>query len=134
MFTLTEVGGEFVNASGDTGSFTGARKADDGVHAGNAGYYGGTCDGFFEGSAFAILAADGSLFFYTIDNPAFPTSDGDGGGFGTLSAANGVTGTTVPNGLSVSGSLDPSTKVLTGSYGAGGTTLGTFRLTRQVVP
>lgn len=133
-FATTGVTGTFVNSSGGSGSFTGDRKADVGIHAKDAGYYVGTYSGLFQGSAHAILAADGSLFFYTIDDPTSPTADGDGGGFGTINAANSLSGTTVPNGLAVTGTLNPTTAVLTGSYKAGGTTLGTFTLTRKWLP
>ncbi len=134
VFTLTGVTGTFVNSDGISGSLEGSRKADSGIQAGNAGYYAGTYDGLFQGSAFAVLAADGSLFFYTIDDPASPTADGDGGGFASVNAANALSGTTVPNGLTVTGSLNPATAVLTGTYGLGGAAFGTFRLTRTVTP
>jgi hypothetical protein len=134
VFTTTGVTGTFVNSDGLPGSFEGSRKADSGIQAGNAGYYAGTYDGLFQGSAFAVLAADGSLFFYTIDDPASPTADGDGGGFASVNAANALSGTTVPNGLTVTGNLNPATAVLSGSYGLGGAAFGTFRLTRTVTP
>lgn len=133
-FTSSSVNGTFVNSTGGTGGFSGNRKSDTGTHANNAGYYSGTYSGQFQGSAFAILAADGSIFFYTIDNPNFPTSDGDGGGFGTINVANSFSGTTVPLGLTVSGNLDTTTKTLSGTYRSGGTTLGTFSLTRSLTP
>lgn len=133
-FTSTNVNGTFVNSSGGTGGFRGNRKSDTGTHANNAGYYTGTYSGQFQGSAFAILAADGSIFFYTIDNPTSPTADGDGGGFGTINAANSFSGTTVPVGLTVSGTLNTTTKVLSGAYRSGSTTLGSFTLARTSTP
>lgn len=133
-FTSSNVNGTFVNSTGGTGGFSGNRKSDTGTHANNAGYYTGTYSGQFQGSAFAVLAADGSIFFYTIDNPTSPTAEGDGGGFGTINAANSFSGTTVPLGLTVSGTLNTPTKVISGSYRMGSTTLGTFSLTRSSTP
>ena len=63
-----------------------------------------------------------------------PTADGDGGGFGTIDAANVLSGTTVPNGLKLTGTLNATTSVLTGSYGMGDITLGTFRVARTGTP
>jgi len=133
---ITEAGisGTFVNSTGGSGSFRGDRKSDSGLHSKSAGYYVGTYDGAFAGSAYAILAADGSLFFYSIDDPTSPTADGDGGGFGIVDAANVLFGATVPNGLKLTGTLNPATSVLTGSYGMGDTTLGTFRVARTGTP
>ena len=87
------------NSAGVFRPFSGNRKSDTGTRADNAGYYTGTYSGQFQGSAVAVLAADGSIFLYTIDNPTSPTGDGDGGGFGTISAANSLSRTAVPNGL-----------------------------------
>jgi hypothetical protein len=119
-----------VNSTGGSGSFVGDRKSESGLHSKSAGYYVGTYDGVFAGSAYAILAADGSLFFYSIDDPTSPTADGDGGGFGIVDSANQLSGTTVPNGLKLTGTLNAATAVLTGSYGLGDITLGTFRVVR----
>lgn len=130
--TITEAGisGTFVNSTGGSGSFLGNRKSESGLHSKSAGYFVGTYEGASEGSAYAILAADGSLFFYSIDDPTSPTADGDGGGFGTVDAANKLSGATVPNGLKLTGTLNAATSVLTGSYGIGDITLGTFRVVR----
>lgn len=132
--TETGISGTFVNSTGGSGSFRGDRKSDSGLHSKSAGYYVGTYDGAFAGSAYAILAADGSLFFYSIDDPTSPTADGDGGGFGIVDAANVLFGATVPNGLKLTGTLNPATSVLTGSYGMGDTILGTFRVARTGTP
>jgi hypothetical protein len=132
--TETGISGTFVNSTGGSGSFRGDRKSDSGLHSKSAGYYVGTYDGAFAGSAYAILAADGSLFFYSIDDPTSPTADGDGGGFGIVDAANVLFGATVPNGLKLTGTLNPATTVITGSYGMGDTTLGTFRVARTGTP
>lgn len=134
--TVTEAGisGTFVNSTGGSGSFRGDRKSESGLHSKSAGYYVGTYDGVFAGSAYAILAADGSLFFYSIDDPTSPTADGDGGGFGAIDAANVLSGATVPNGLKLTGTLNTATSVLTGSYGLGDITLGTFRVARTLTP
>lgn len=133
-FTSTAVSGTFTNSTGQTGSYSGNRKSDTGTHAANAGFYSGTYSGLYQGSAFAVVAADGSVFFYTIDNPASPTADGDGGGYGTINAANSFSGTTVPLGLTVLGTLNPTTKVISGTYRSGGTTLGNFTITRSLTP
>jgi hypothetical protein len=132
--TETGISGTFVNSTGGSGSFRGDRKSDSGLHSKSAGYYVGTYDGAFAGSAYAILAADGSLFFYSIDDPTSPTADGDGGGFGIVDAANVLFGATVPNELKLTGTLNPATTVITGSYGMGDTTLGTFRVARTGTP
>jgi len=133
-FTPTAVSGNFTNSTGQTGTYSGNRKSDTGTLAANAGYYAGTYSGLYQGSAFAVVAADGSVFFYTIDNPASPTADGDGGGYGTISAANSFSGTTVPLGLTVLGTLNPTTKVISGTYRSGSTTLGNFSVTRSLTP
>jgi hypothetical protein len=132
--TETGISGTFVNSTGGSGSFRGDRKSDSGLHSKSAGYYVGTYDGAFAGSAYAILAADGSLFFYSIDDPTSPTADGDGGGFGIVDASNVLFGATVPNGLKLTGTLNAATSVLTGSYGMGDITLGTFRVARTATP
>jgi hypothetical protein len=132
--TETGISGTFVNSTGGSGSFRGDRKSDSGLHSKSAGYYVGTYDGAFAGSDYAILAADVSIFFYSIDDPTSPTADGDGGGFGIVDAANVLFGATVPNGLKLTGTLNPATSVLTGSYGMGDTTLGTFRVARTGTP
>lgn len=98
-FTSSAVSGTFSNSTGQSGTFSGNRKPDSGIHAKNAGYFEGTYDGAASGSAYAILAPDGSLFFYSVDNPSAPTADGDGGGFGVINAGNSLSGSTVPNGF-----------------------------------
>jgi hypothetical protein len=133
-FTFTGVSGTFRNSEGGSGTFSGNRKADIGIHAANVGYYTGTYSGQFQGSAFAILAADGTIFFYTLDDPSAPTSDGDGGGFGSINAANNLSATTVPLGLTVSGTLNARTKTISGTYRSGGATLGTFTIGRTSTP
>jgi hypothetical protein len=134
VFTSSAVSGTFSNSTGQSGAFSGNRKPDSGIHAKSAGYYVGTYDGAASGSAYAIIAADGSLFFYSVDNPLSPTADGDGGGFGVINAANALSGTTVPNGFQLQGMINPNTGVLTGTYSLGGTELGTFRVVRTQTP
>jgi hypothetical protein len=94
----------------------------------------GTYDGAASGAAYAIIAPDGSLFFYSVDNPLSPTADGDGGGFGVINEANALSGTTVPNGFQLKATINPVTSELTGTYSLGGTTLGTFRVVRTQTP
>jgi hypothetical protein len=123
-----------LNSISESGAFSGNRKQDSGIHAKNAGYYEGTYDGAASGAAYAILAADGSLFFYSVDNPLSPTADGDGGGFGVINAGNLLSGSTVPNGSQLKGTLNPNNGELIGTYSLGGTALGTFRVVRTQTP
>ena len=58
--------GNFVTPEGDTGALEGVRKLDTGIQQANAGYYTGTVSGQFSGSAYAIMAADGTIFLFTI--------------------------------------------------------------------
>jgi hypothetical protein len=127
-FTAAAVSGDFRNSTGQTGTFSGDRKTDGGIHAADAGYYAGTYSGAFSGNAYAVVAADGSVFFFTTG------ATGDGGGFGTINAANGFSAITVPDNLTVAGTLNPATHVLGGTYSSGGTTLGTFSVTRTLTP
>ena len=120
------VSGNFTNSTGQTGSYSGNRQPDTGIHASDVGYYAGTYNGFRTGSAYAIVAADGSIFFFTTD------ASGDGGGFGTINAANTFSGTTVPDNLPVTGTLNPTTHVLSGTYSSGGMFLGNFTVTRTL--
>jgi hypothetical protein len=123
-FAGINISGTFTNAIGDSGTFSGARKPDTGIHASNAGYYRGTYSGAFSGNAFAILAADGSIFIFV---------DGvEAGGFGTVTAARDLSATAGPFGLT--GTLNVTTKTLSGSYRYLGNTLGTFSLSRVLAP
>lgn len=132
--TADALQGSLLASSSVPGTFSGQRKDDSGPHEALAGFYTGTYNGLFTGTAFAIVAADGEVFFYTIDNPTSPTADGDGGGFGMLNSASEFGGSTVPNGLIVLGTLNPQTRVLSGVYGSPGVVLGAFSLTRTAVP
>ena len=134
VFTSSAVSGTFLNSISESGAFSGNRKQDSGIHAKNAGSYEGTYDGAASGAAYAILAADGSLFFYSVDNPLSPTADGDGGGFGVINAGNLLSGSTVPNGSQLKGTLNPNNGELIGTYSLGGTALGTFRVVRTQTP
>lgn len=134
VFTSSTVYGTFTNSTGDSGGFSGNRKPDSGIHAKNAGYYEGTYDGAVSGAAYAIVAADGSLFFYSVDNPSSPTADGDGGGFGVINTGNLLSGSTVPSGFQLKGTLNPNNGELTGTYSLGGIALGTFKVVRTQTP
>ncbi len=126
----SSLSGSFINSDDIQGGFVGSMKDSCGFHTQSAGYYTGYYTGEVTGRAFAILAADGTMFFYTIDNPSKPNKQDDGGGYCMVNSQNLISGTTVPNGLTISGSLDSSTKQMTGTYGVGGGVLGTFQLTR----
>jgi hypothetical protein len=127
-FTTNAVSGNFTNSLGQPGSYSGNRMADTGTHAADVGYYSGTYSGALTGSAYAIIAADGTTFFFTSG------STGEGGGYGTNNAANSFSATTVPDGIAVTGTLNQATHVLSGSYSLSGTTLGPFSLTRTLTP
>jgi hypothetical protein len=127
-FTDSAVSGNFTNSVGQTGTFSGSRKSDTGIHSGDVGYYSGSYNGYKTGSAYLIVAADGTAFFFTTD------SSGDGGGYGTINAGNGFSATTVPDGLTVTGTLNQATHVISGSYKSGGTTLGNFSVSRTLTP
>jgi hypothetical protein len=122
-FTATGVSGNFTNVSSVPGTFSGNRKDDTGIHSSDTGYYVGTYSGYFTGNGYAVVAADGSVFFFTTG------ATGEGGGFGVIDAANNFSGTTVPDNIQVSGTLNPSTHVLSGSYSFSGQVLGTFTVT-----
>jgi hypothetical protein len=131
IFTANLVTGNFTNSTGQLGSYIGNRKADTGIHAGDVGYYAGTYSGDLSGTAYAVVAADGSVFFYTTG------ATGDGGGFGTINAANNFSATTVPDSIGISGTLNQSNHVLSGSYSGsymGFAISGAFSLTRTMTP
>jgi hypothetical protein len=127
-FTDSAVSGNFTNSVGQTGTFSGNRKSDTGIHAADVGYYSGSYNGYKTGSAYMIVAADGTAFFFTTD------SSGDGGGYGTVSAGNSFSATTVPDSLTVTGTLSQATHVLSGSYFSGTTKLGNFSVSRTLTP
>lgn len=143
--TVTDSGitGTFQPSSGSSGSFSGSRKSATGGLSASAGFYEGTYTGASQGSSYAILAADGSVFFYVIDNPASPSADGDGGGTGTVSpSTNVLSAVVIPSGIIINGALQasPSPPRLTGTYSlvpTPGSSIGNFQLTRtkaQPVP
>jgi hypothetical protein len=127
--TTGDVTGNFTDSTGGTGDFSGTRKPDTGIQQANAGYYTGTFSGLYSGSVYAVLAADGTIFFYTYSSPG-----NDGGGFGTIDAENSFSATTVPDNLTVTGTLNPTTHVISGSYGLSGTPLGTYSLSLNTSP
>lgn len=127
--TSNAITGNFRSSTGGNGTFSGTRKPDTGVQQTNAGYYTGTYSGTYSGNAFLVLAADGTMFFYTQSSPV-----DDGGGFGTINAANSVSGTTVPDSLTITGTLNPSTHIISGNYSFSGTTLGTYSVTLITSP
>jgi hypothetical protein len=129
--TASTISGTFTNSTFNPGTYSGTRKADTGIHAADAGYYVGNFTNLvynFVGSARAVLAADGTIFFYSSD------STGDGGGYCTINSGNTVSGTTVPDGFTVGGTLNTTTKVISGSYKSGPTTVGTYSITRTLTP
>lgn len=133
IFTADQVSGSFTNSLGQTGTYTGGRKPDTGSHTADAGWYVGTYDGAFTGTTFIVVAADGTAFFYTIDFNGTP-GENDGGGFGSINGSNGFGATTVPDNLTVVGTLNPTTHVISGTYKSGNTTLGNFTATRTLTP
>jgi uncharacterized repeat protein (TIGR03803 family) len=129
-FTATSVSGNYLDyTNGDIGAFSGSRKPDTGIQQTNAGFYSGTFGGAASGTAYAVLAADGTGFFYTQETPT-----NTAGGFGTVDAGNNVLATTVPNDVSIAGTLNPTNHVISGSYSLDGTPLGTFSITRTTGP
>jgi hypothetical protein len=54
-------------------------------YSGSAGLFAGTSMGEYEGSAFAIMAADGTLYFYMVDDTPSPATGEVSGGFGAIS-------------------------------------------------
>jgi hypothetical protein len=129
-FTSGGISGQFTNSLGAPGGFSGSREPDSGIHGTDAGYYVGTYSGFLSGTARVIVVADGTLFFFTSDG----TVNGEGGGFGLINAANQVSGTTVPDILTIAGTFNPTTKTVSGTYSFGGSQLGTFTVTRTEAP
>lgn len=126
-FDAISVSGVFADSEGNTGTFAGGKKPSTGIQQAAAGYYAGTFDGVVTGAARAIIAADGSVFFFT------SVPGGESGGFGTLNAANQLAGRTV-EGVNIAGSLNPTTLTASGSYSLSfqGTALtGTFIMRRQ---
>ena len=123
-FTTTSVSGVFTNNSGAPGSFSGTCRPPSGIQATNAGYYVGTFSGSYSGTARAILAADGTLFCFM-----YVAVEAEDGGFGTVNAANTVSAYTA-NGISISGTLNPGTKVMSGTYSSTAFGSGTWTMTR----
>lgn len=127
-FTAASVSGSFRASDGLSGNFSATRKPDTGIHQASAGYYVGTYSGVYSGSAYLLLAADGTAFFYTSSPLA------DGGGFGTISSGNTVSATTVPDGFRITGTLNRTTRRITGNYSLGSTTLGSYSVTWVLGP
>jgi len=116
------------DSEGIAGTFSGTIKSSTGIQQANTGYYSGTYGGALAGNIYALLAADGTLFFYTLSS-----TDADGAGTGTVNAGNSFSGTSF-GGLTVTGTLDPTTQVIAGSYSSGGTPLGTFSMSLNPSP
>jgi hypothetical protein len=124
------VSGTFTNenSAGINGTFNGTIKPITGIQQANAGYYTGTFGGAESGSIYSLLAADGKVFLYTLSS-----TGGDDAGTGTINAENSVSATSF-GGTTITGTLNPTTHVITGSYSSGGTTLGTFSLSLNSSP
>jgi hypothetical protein len=115
-------------------TFSGTRKEDAGIHSANVGYYTGTTSGQFIFSAFGILAADGTMFFYVVPPPNSPNPDANFGGFGFVDAANQLQVNLGSSG-SVAGSLSASgdSRTISGNY-VFPPVSGSFTLNRVAVP
>lgn len=120
-FTNSTSSGTFVSSTGESGSFAGTKRPAAGIQQANVGHYRGTYSGALNGDADAVLAADGTLFFYVSD------FTGDGGGFGTVDASNQLDAVTV-EGTKIQGSLDPVAGSIEGTFGDGDEVLGSFSL------
>jgi hypothetical protein len=129
-FTSTGVSGDFQPSSGVGGTFSGTKESNTGGLSESAGFYEGSYSGPISGSAFAVLASDGSIFFYVIDDPDSPAADGDGGGRGTISATTFEMNAAIePDGAIINGSLDPASHEINGSYSLSDQN-GTFLIAR----
>jgi hypothetical protein len=126
------VSGVYTNEMSWSNDFSGVRKSGTGIHQADAGYYAGTFDGDYVGDVFAILAADGTIFFYGAE-----FGNGDGG-YGTINAANTMSATTSLLALVVTGTLDRATHQVTGTYNyisdPPGVERGSFTLIRATPP
>jgi hypothetical protein len=136
-FAGDAVSGFLVSTNGSTNSFSGTHKLDTGIHQADAGYYDGTFTGLLTGRVSSILAGDGTTFNFL----AAPNL-GSGGSFGMIDAANNFSGvssftlpgTTTPAMIQITGKLDSTTHVFSGTYGLGAISLGTFSLSRVSTP
>ena len=136
-FAGNNVNGTFTSTNGFAGAFTGASKANAGIHQADAGFYVGTFQGLLSGTAHQILASDGTTFTFLS-----ATGFGSGGSYGAIDAANTLAtttaftlpGTTTPGILGINGVLVPATHQLSGTYSFSGITLGDFSLTRALTP
>ena len=123
------VSGSFRNElAGSSGTFEGFRKQDDGQYSGAAGAYQGRFSGFSNGTAYAILSADGEIFFYTIDD----VTGGSGGGYGRVNFANNTFATVTSGGFTVSAFVNTNTQTITGSYFYRNQLLGSISLSLQL--
>jgi len=126
------ISGSFYNSfSNSSGQLSGLRKSDDGPYAAAAGAYTGYFDGSGNGEAYAIAAADGSFYFYTVEygqDQSGPYVFTDGG-FGQL--VNNRFEKTYSDGITISITLNPATKTITGSYSYFGQRLGNIYLSLQ---
>ncbi len=118
----SSVSGQYTSYLGP-GTFSGSKKSNGGVHYGDAGVYYGNFSGGRQGEEAAILAADGTLYFYAL--PYYGTDDG---GFGTVSVQN-VISSTGTLGFAATGTLDPISRTLTGNWTSWGES-GTYSASR----
>ncbi len=131
------VEGTLTSTNGAASAFSAARKAGTGIHQASAGFYAGTFDGLFSGSAYVILAADGTAFTYLTAPSLGVVST-----FGTVDSANSLAataaytlpGTTIPSPIQITGTLTPATHAIAGTYSLSGIRLGSFSLARSVLP
>ncbi|MFZ0828555.1 MAG: immunoglobulin domain-containing protein, partial [Verrucomicrobiia bacterium] len=90
-----------------------------------AGYYGGSFSGANSGTVKAILGADGEVFFCNFQNNVIQD-----GGYGSIDQANHFGGF-ADSGAVLTGTYNPSTFTLAGTYTNGDKSTGPFSLSRS---
>ena len=127
--TNGNLSGTFVSGqTGNRGTIWASKRPATGIHSGSAGFYSGSVTGHTSGLARAILAADGLFVFsYTANWP----SQESGGGYGTVNSQNQLINAYTVGGAYVYGSLNASTKSVSGTYVIPNYGNGTHTFTRS---
>lgn len=127
-FTSNSVSGNLTNGTARVGTVVGGLKSNAGIYQAAAGVYSGTIDAASDcpGTMNAILAADGTFYFYV----QYPSGFSDGGW--TTITSGGFTVLT-PHGAHYYGAISISQRVITGTFQHGCDSvqgLGNYSMTR----
>jgi hypothetical protein len=128
--TVNPAAGSYTGPWG-SGIGTASRKSYTGALSNSAGFFYGSFSGSFSGFARAVVAPDGYLLFKF--NRAAPYTHSGGGGTGQVNVTTGAFSVTgVPTGVTAKGTLNKTSKVITGTASAPGMGSVIFTLNRTI--